>query len=285
MMLLTLVAILLYGAGSALLLLEALHMSRRASGYATGFLLAGFGLDTLTLTAAFARALMSSRLPVTSPADMYGLLGWVCMGIVVLMRLKFRLPAVTGFFAPVGFAMTALSFFLPGGRTPVEANLPGFLFALHIAMVFMSLGIFGLAFLAAVFYLMEHRALKMKRFGKVFAILPPLDTLDRLTVRALVLGVVLLTFAIGTGIYLAHTEWRKEWVYNPKILFSMATWVGYVLILSARRFAGWRGGRFFVLIVVAFGLLVVTFIGVTAFFPVPARLPVAELSRVTVWKF
>ncbi|MFH1018840.1 MAG: cytochrome c biogenesis protein CcsA [Pseudomonadota bacterium] len=284
MLLLSLISILLYGAGSALLLFEILHVSGKIARYATGFLLAGFGLDTFTLIESFARAIMSSRLPVTSPSDIYGLLGWVCMGIVVLMRLKFRFPAVTGFFAPAGFALAAVAFFLPGGREPVEANLPGFLYALHIAMVFMSLGIFGLAFVAALFYLLVHRELKTKRFGKIFLVLPPLDTLDHLTVRALVLGVVLLTLGIVSGIYLAHAEWRKDWVTNPKFLFSIATWIWYVLLLSVRRFAGWRGGQFFALIVVAFGLLLVTFLGVTAFFPTPARRPLAGIMGIAAWK-
>jgi ABC-type uncharacterized transport system permease subunit len=284
-LLVSLIAILLYGAGSALLLLEVLKRFPKLTRYATLFLVTGFGLDTIELIASFSHALMTGRVPVTGPADYYSVFGWVCMAIVVLVRLQFRLPAIAGFFAPVGFALSALSFMLPESREPLAENLPGYLFAAHIAMVFVSLGIFCLAFLAALIYLLEHRQLKMRRFGKIFAIFPPLDALDRLTVRAMVLGVTLLTAAILTGIYLAHSQWPKSWVYNPKFLFSVATWVWYVLILSLRYFAGWRGGRFFALIVVAFCFLIVTFLGVTAFFPSPAgHRSVVDLPRIGSWR-
>lgn len=141
------------------------------------------------------------------------------------------------------------------------------LFAAHVVVLVVGILSFLVTSLAALLYLIEHRELKTKKFGHYFQKLPSLDLLDRLAVRTLNIGFVFLTLGMITGIYLAHEVWKGDWVHNTKVLFSVVTWVWYLVLLFVRYTLGWRGGKFFALTSFGFLMLLTTFLGVFVFFP------------------
>jgi ABC-type uncharacterized transport system permease subunit len=141
------------------------------------------------------------------------------------------------------------------------------LFKAHVIVLTLGLLLFCAAALASLLYLLEHRKLKSKKFGRIFFWLPSLDVLDRWTIRALMAGFVFLTLGMLTGLYLAHLEWHGDWLQKPKFIFSLAVWLWYVVLFFVRKQAGLRGGRFFAFIAIGFVLLATTFGGVMYFKP------------------
>ena len=134
-----------------------------------------------------------------------------------------------------------------------------FLLWVHIAILTLGVGIFCLAVLGGIFYLLQQQVLKKKQFNPLFLKIPPLEVLDRFVVRSLILGSFFLTCGMFTGIYLAHIYWEKNWVYDPRFILAIMTWGWYLLLLGLRYHYGWRGPKFFVLIVMGFLFLVTTF--------------------------
>jgi ABC-type uncharacterized transport system permease subunit len=68
---------------------------------------------------------------------------------------------------------------------------------MHVAASLLGLALMSVAFAVAALYLVQHRALKQRRFGVAFQFLPPLEHLDRLNRLALSLGFPVLTLGVG----------------------------------------------------------------------------------------
>ncbi len=123
----------------------------------------------------------------------------------------------------------------------------------HIGLAFV--GIVALAFAAAVsvFYLAQARMLKRKTGAKLRRRLPPLDVMDQLALRGLLIGFPFYTLALLLGTAEAV---RLEGGHGLKAAYVLAaiSWLIYGVVLQARLTAGWRGRRAAVLTVA--GMLV-----------------------------
>jgi cytochrome c-type biogenesis protein CcsB len=80
--------------------------------------------------------------------------------------------------------------------------------------------------------------------------------------RAAGIGFTLLSAGILSGAIWAQNAWGSYWSWDPKETWALITWLVYLLYLHARGLRGWRGGRAAWLVVVAFGFVLFTFLGV-----------------------
>ena len=76
--------------------------------------------------------------------------------------------------------MMISSSFLPRPLGPANPLLRSFWLILHVVTVFCGNGIFAIAFLAGIMYLIQERPIKSKRSGALSHRLPSLETLDGL---------------------------------------------------------------------------------------------------------
>jgi len=122
-----------------------------------------------------------------------------------------------------------------------ELEFRGVWFSLHVLMAFIGYAGLAIAFSAGLLYLLQFRALKEKNFGRAFRFLPPLETLDSVGQRALVLGLGALSFAL-----LLAWAWTVRFrgsltLRNPEVIWGVVTWLVFVSSLAARR--GGAGDR------------------------------------------
>jgi cytochrome c-type biogenesis protein CcsB len=129
----------------------------------------------------------------------------------------------------------------------------------HVITAFLGYAAFGLAFGAAVLYLIQGG--KKKTQG------PALPLLDRLIYRAAVIGFIFLTLGILTGAVWAETAWGRYWSWDPKETASLITWFIYAALLHARLVQGWQGRPIAWLAVAGFGAVLFTYIGVGFLLP------------------
>ncbi|MBI4388297.1 MAG: cytochrome c biogenesis protein CcsA, partial [Candidatus Omnitrophica bacterium] len=138
-------------------------------------------------------------------------------------------------------------------------------FLIHILSAFVAYASFGLSFIASVLYLSQSHALKSKQVGNFYHRLPPLKDLERFIFYSVVWGVFLLGVGIVSGAFWSNNVFHTFVVREPKSLASIITWFayGFILLLRARSLIGERKSVVFVLL--AFGLVLFTFLG-TSFF-------------------
>lgn len=160
---------------------------------------------------------------------------------------------------PLAAILTAAA--LLAGLEPTAEALAyrGLWFRLHVSLTMIGYACFAGAFAAALLYLLQHRELKGKHFGRMFRFLPPLDTLDQWQRRALEIGLPALTLGLLGG-----WAWTERFaipmsVLDPKVVWGVLSWVLLcAALLGQTRPASRRRGA--LLSVVGFLVVVATYL-------------------------
>ena len=139
---------------------------------------------------------------------------------------------------------------------------------LHVVVIFLGEAAFALACGTGILYLLQENAIKSKSRGSRFFFkrLPSLELLDSTGYHCIVAGFALLTFGLITGLVYAKTVWGRFWSWDPKEVWSMASWLLYAAVLHGRLASGWRGRRAAWMAIVGFIVLLFTFFGVNLLF-------------------
>lgn len=106
---------------------------------------------------------------------------------------------------------------------------------------------FVIAGVAGVMYLLKLRQLKSRQ-PETDLKLGSLERLEHITFNAVTLGFALLTIGLVTGLVrvLTHhgsTTLGSNWLASPKVLFSIAVWLVYAVVLHAPINPSFRGRK------------------------------------------
>jgi cytochrome c-type biogenesis protein CcsB len=175
-------------------------------------------------------------------------------GYLVLGR---RYPIRSIGFLPVGVALALLLYAasLPSTIEPLVPALQNApLLTIHVGMAVISYGIFATSFAAGVGYLIQGREDR-------FSWLPSHTTLDAVAYRAVVIGFPIFATMIILGSWWASIAWSRYWGWDPKETAALVTWLTYAVYLHARNQRGWAGRPAALLLVIAFGMVLVTYSG------------------------
>jgi len=135
---------------------------------------------------------------------------------------------------------------------PALQNAP--LLTIHVGMAVTAYGIFATSFAAGVAYLIQG---PNDRFGW----LPSHRTLDEVAYRAVIIGFPIFATMIILGSWWASIAWSRYWGWDPKETAALATWLVYAVYLHARNQRSWAGRPAALLLVVGFGMVLVTYSG------------------------
>jgi cytochrome c-type biogenesis protein CcsB len=175
-------------------------------------------------------------------------------GYLVLGR---RYPIRSIGFIPVGVASGLLLYAasLPSDIKPLVPalnNAP--LLTIHVGMATLAYGIFATSFAAGVGYLIQGQRDR-------FAWLPSHRTLDEVAYRAVIVGFPIFATMIILGSWWASIAWSRYWGWDPKETSALVTWLVYAVYLHARNQKRWAGRPAALLLVVGFGMVLVTYSG------------------------
>ncbi|MCU1281984.1 MAG: cytochrome c assembly protein [bacterium] len=197
------------------------------------------------LTAAFASQAvdigwlcMHGMHPVVNAREALSFAAWLTCGAYLVASLRYRIPVVGALVVPVTMVLDVAARLSPSKEAVRGISTLG---AVHITLATAGIAFFAVAAGGAVIYLIEERALKAHRAGRLFKRGPALETLDALNRRCIVFGFPLFTVAVITG-----AVWGVQLhnqLFTPQYSIAVAAWIMYAVLLVARVTAGWRGRR------------------------------------------
>ncbi len=158
---------------------------------------------------------------------------------------------------PVGVALGMLLYAssLPSEIEPLVPALQNApLLTIHVGMAVISYGIFATAFAAGVGYLVQGTADR-------YAWLPSHRTLDEVAYRSVIIAFPVFATMIILGSWWASIAWSRYWGWDPKETAALVTWLTYAVYLHARNQRRWAGRPAALLLVVGFGMVLVTYSG------------------------
>jgi ABC-type uncharacterized transport system permease subunit len=233
------VAVLLYGIAALAVLPAALYDRRHWSRLAIPATVAAMFFHFVSLAETLNEA--HHRLPVDTHETLsfLSLLGALAF---LATYLRYRTLSLGVFLLPIVFLLGLLPAFRPGEEL-VSPTVHTSWIALHIALLLAAYAALVVSLVASLLYLIEERRLKSKTVNPARIKLPPLDTLDKIALRALLFGLPCMTAGLLIGSLLAQVTYGSAYFRDPKILLAFAMWLVYIAMIHIRRISGLRGRR------------------------------------------
>ncbi|SFC21912.1 ABC-type uncharacterized transport system, permease component [Marinospirillum celere] len=168
--------------------------------------------------------------------EVASLITWLICAFILLASLKHPTLNLAAALFPLAGLFIVLSLFAEGSaRMPRSKD--GLLF--HVLISLSAYSLFALASVQSLLLALQNRQLKHHHLRGLIAVLPPLQTMERLLFDLLLAGQLLLTLGIASGFLFLDSMLAGGNAH--KTFFSLAAWLTFgTLLLGHWRF-GWRG--------------------------------------------
>jgi len=197
------------------------------------------------------------RCPITNLFEVFIFLAWSVAAIYMVVGPAYRLSLMGAFTAPLvvllrGFALLAP---IDTGR-PVRLTASPWL-EFHASISLVAYGVFALACIASIMYLVQEHQLKTRQLHSIFYHLPPLTDLFAAITRLLWWGFALYTLGILSGFFTGHPLPRVQ------VVAAIGIWLLYGLILQARHLRWLAPKRVATLCILGFSAALTLLWGIT----------------------
>ena len=201
--------------------------------------------------------------------DSTSFLAWAIILIYLCIAHLTHLRTVGVFVVPAAFIATLVAYTLQTQEnTAIPTYLQNYWLIAHSSAIFLAYAAFIAAFGFGLMYLIEEKKIREKQHTLIFNLLPALGRSDEIGHKCILIGVILMTMGILIGAlwtqYVKEIKWA--WV-DSKVIFTIATWLIYVLQLSIRQILGWRGRKTAYSAIIGFAAVLFTYVGVNLFLP------------------
>ena len=191
------------------------------------------------------RGLATMRVPW---GNMYEFINLTCLSGLVAAAIVLRRPQYRALWVfvlvPVLILLTVSGRWLYATAAPVMPALQSYWLPIHVSVVSLGSGVFLVAGVASILFLVKMSALgEPDRDGVVARIvqrLPDGQTLDRIAYRTTIFAFPVFGFGVIFGAIWAEEAWGRYWGWDPKETVAFIAWVIYAAYLHARSTAGWR---------------------------------------------
>ena len=224
-----------------------------------GVLAAGVAAHAAALVAV---AVVAGRAPLTGlgPALSFGAL--LLAATLLVTELSARDTSLSLVAAPLAAAATLAGAIVGLDPMLAQEGVRGAWLVAHIALSFFGLAAFGTSAAAGAIYLLERRELRSRRFGALFRLFPPLETLDRVNHVGVVAGWLALSLGIALAVGYALT-YRSVGI--AEAIWGSIAWLCVTGLTIGRLLGGWRAHRAATAASATFAAVVVLYVAVRAF--------------------
>ncbi len=130
---------------------------------------------------------------------------------------------------------------------------------LHIALSVLSYSVLTMAALQSIVLAVQEYRLKHHQLNGILKALPPLVTMEAMLFELVLIGFILLTLSIGTGLFYVDDIFAQHLAH--KSAFSMMAWGCFGILLIGRHQLGWRSRTAIQWTLAAFALLLLGYVG------------------------
>ncbi len=224
-----------------------------------GIIATGFVLHTLALVM---RGFSISRCPIHNLYEAIAFVAWMIVVGFLVIGLASRFRFLGAFASPVIFAIGVLAT-MPGLDPAVsEPRFDIKWMSLHAAFILLAYAAFGISAVAGLMYLSADRDLRRDRIRAIRSLMPPVQRLEKVVWRALLVGVGFWTAGLAAVPMLARQDPSLHLVGDPKTIWTLLVWLGYLAMIVVRWKLNPGGRKFAIASIAGFSFIMLTFWGV-----------------------
>jgi ABC-type uncharacterized transport system permease subunit len=187
------------------------------------------------------------------------LMMWLAVLIYWLESFMARMEGMQPLVLPIAALCALLPVFFPNVHLIANAKATGF--KLHFLAAMAAYSLLTLSAMHAIFMGFTENALHKRSLKRALNSLPPLLTMESLLFRMLLVGFILLTLTVGSGVMFSEELFGKPLTIDHKTLFAFASWGIFATLLVGRHAWGWRGKRALRWTLAGFSLLILAYVG------------------------
>jgi len=228
-------AVLLYGGSATWSFFIWRKGFRQDSHWQYLLLLGAAVLHTLAMAK---RGFSLERCPVNNLFEATMFSAWTIVATYLVIGAWRRLRFLGAFVSPVLLAMGVFALMPALDVKGPRPDFSGGLVSLHIALILLAYGAFGLGSAAGVMYLTQEHDLKFRKLRALVSALPSIQGLEVVIGRFLITGVLLLAGGLALSPFLLQKAQTANPLADPKVLWSLFVLALYsVLLMTHWRFA------------------------------------------------
>jgi ABC-type uncharacterized transport system permease subunit len=146
------------------------------------------------------------------------------------------------------------------------------MFPWHIAIALLAYSCLTIAAFHAVVMTLQDAHLHMRRRSKppsplgrwlntAIERLPALLTMEKLLFRLILIGFILLSLTVLSGVIFSEQVLGVAFKWDHKTLLSLLSWLLFGILLTGRRWRGWRGKTVLSFTLTGFVSLLLAYVG------------------------
>ena len=209
-------------------------------------------LYILLRTAAFDHA------PVTTVFEIMTMLAACIVISYSYIEIRTRTTSTGFFILLLAFLFQCISSLFIKDLTTIDPVLRSRLLGFHVSSALLGYTAVSLSAVYGLLYLMLYHEIKSLSLGVIYSRLPTLETLEKMSHKAEVLGFIMLSVAITIGLVWLPQAFESFSYLDPKLVGTFVIWILYALALGAKRGLGWQGRKTMILSLVAFGFVMLS---------------------------
>jgi ABC-type uncharacterized transport system permease subunit len=200
-----------------------------------------FFLCAVVISAAHLTLLFASSAGTVLNIAISGLACLIALIVIMLERDKLELRPLGFLTGAIVWALNVLAPFLVENSSAQIHSLPG-LSLFHIATALSGEALCIVAFSASLLYIWDYRRLKSHVLERR-PFMPSLQTLDDVVGRVSLIGFLLISTSLASGVMLILDAQMRTHLSPLKVIWAFAVWGWYLLALVGRGYWGWTGKR------------------------------------------
>ena len=205
----------------------------------------------------FTRNIALNTMPLSTTHDAYSFVAFSILLVYMISELGLQNRGAGLFILSFSFILELFSAFNMSWEPETSELLTNRTFAVHASLSITGYTALSLAAIYALMYIIQNNNLKKRNLGKLFTQLPALTYLEKMSMRSVITGIIVL----GVGLLLGHIQAMELigefWPNDIKVIISDAVWllyfIGYLIIVAKK----WRGEKMAYLSLYAFIILIV----------------------------
>lgn len=164
---------------------------------------------------------------------------WLTVLIYWFANLKLPLDSLQAFVLPPAAFFVLLQKLMPESHLLPYADQP--LFKAHLVIAMLAYSLLTFAALHALLMAAAERNLHNKPTWINLPDFPPIVPMEMLLFRVIIVGFVLLTLTLVSGILFSEQIFGQPLKFNHKNVFTIVSWLVFGGLLLGRYAYGWRG--------------------------------------------
>lgn len=181
---------------------------------------------------------------------------WLCNLLLFITMLRRPLETLGIFIVPFTVSAMLLPLLNPSQTTIINLNNG---LGVHIFTSLLAYSMLTLAALQALLLALQNKHLHNHQPGGLIRTLPPLLDMEALLFKLILLGIILLSFGLFSGVLYVDNLFSQHLMH--KTILSSVAWVIFTALLVGHWRYGWRGriairwtlSGFFILMLAFFG--------------------------------